>query len=139
MDLWFKPTKSAAYCYYRVAAPDLAPVGANWLVQLATSACGVWRTKIDLSPPKKGAEDRSLPIEAHWEKPANGGSAPKPLAPSFEVCAKCAATLGITPLPLRVHVVSLSLDYTPIEEMTDPPPTPPDPPNELEGVDLSEL
>jgi hypothetical protein len=139
-DIWFRPTRSAASCYYRVADPAFAPAGVSWAIQTAHSACGVWKTRIDL---KKPTEDGRATVEVRWEKPVDGGPPPKPLAPAFEVCAKCCAVLGITPRPQRVHTLTLSAlsseDRICIEEMPTPPPTPPDPPNELEGIDLSEL
>ena len=140
MDIWFRPTKSAASCYYRVADPDLAPIGTSWMVQTAHSACGIWKTRINL---EKATEDGRTVTAVQWEKPINGSETSKPLAPAFEICTKCAGVLGIIPRPLQVRTLSLSAlsheDRMCIEEMPTPLPTPPDPPNELEGIDLSEL
>lgn len=123
-DVWFKPTKSAAHCHYRVALPDFAPAYVSWRVQIVVSTCGIWRTKVTVN------EAIEFGVNA--------------LAPDFEICAKCAALLKIKPkpqAPVIPHFSLLSdLDRIPIEEMPDTETHEvEDPPDELAGVDLNDL
>lgn len=115
--VWFKPTKSAAYCHYRLDAAITSPV------QTVVSTCGIWRSKI-------AAKD-SIPASE------------KGLAPDCEICERCAAHLKIQPKPTQIFTPHFSLlseiDRVPIEEMKHDKSTDEDPPDELAGVDLTEL
>ncbi len=86
------------------------------------STCGTWRTRLTIKDSKP-----------HTEK----------VVPDFEICAKCAAALGLRAKPQRPVVPHFSLlsreEYTPLEDLPPMSPRPEDPPDELEGVDVNEL
>jgi len=114
MNVWFRPTRKSPSCFYRVADEGSR-------VQVAISECGIWKTKVDVR--------EALLAE-------NG------LAPSVEICAQCARRLSITPKPQSVVIVKPELlsaeELVPLEDV-EARDTQPDPPDELEGVDLNEL
>lgn len=118
MNVWFRPLKISAACFYRVADDGRA-------IQFATSECGGWRTKVDV---RNSVADSS-----------------KGVAPNTEICPKCARMLGITPKPQSPVFIKPSLlspeERIPLEDMPARRRSPPseDPPDELAGVDLDTL
>lgn len=118
MNVWFRPLKTSAACFYRVADDGKA-------IQLVTSECGGWRTKVDIR--------NSI------------AASTKGIAPNTEICPKCARLLGITPKPQSPVLIKPELlsreERIPLEDMPARrrTPTPEDPPDELAGVDLDTL
>ncbi|MFZ2152144.1 MAG: hypothetical protein WAV09_03490 [Minisyncoccia bacterium] len=121
MDIWFNPQPSSPACMYRVASPTFAPAAGMWRVQVVYSLCGCWKSRVDL--------DKAVEVKSG-------------LAPSFEICAKCAALANIVPKPQAPVLVHLSLfsstDRLPIEDMPSTAASP-ETPDEYEGVDFTEL
>lgn len=123
MDIWFHPTRTSPACHFRLG--DIAPPrrGEINVRGYVFSTCGIWRRKGEF--PKA--------------KLVKYGKGDKVVAPDSEICPKCAAILKLNPVPLKPVEVKLSSfsasDRKPIEDMTAAD-SPPNFPDELEGVDL---
>ncbi len=111
MNVWYCPTEYSPACLHSVSeSPQL---------QQVLSACGFWKTKVDLR--------RAIPARG---------------APDFEVCPTCARLARFTPRPTTVVEVKPRLlspeERIPLEDVRGRA-IQDDPTDELAGVDLGEL